>query len=80
MLTIIQGSVIKALEVLIEHGVQESRIIFVNLISCPEGLRNLINRYPSLKIVTACVDEKLDENAYIIPGLGDFGCRYFGTN
>nr|KAJ3398707.1 Uracil phosphoribosyltransferase, synthesizes UMP from uracil [Polyrhizophydium stewartii] len=73
------GSAKKAIEVLLSHGVQASRILFVNLICCPEGIESLLSAYPQIKIVTAEIDAGLDENKYIIPGLGDFGCRYFGT-
>ncbi|KAJ3107222.1 Uracil phosphoribosyltransferase, synthesizes UMP from uracil [Phlyctochytrium planicorne] len=74
------GSAKKAVEVLLEHGVLEERILFVNLISCPEGIDYLVTAHPKIKIVTAEVDRGLDGKKYIIPGLGDFGCRYFGTD
>lgn len=45
-----------------------------------EGIANVLAAYPQLRIVTAAVDAGLDENKYIRPGLGDFGCLYFGTN
>lgn len=64
---------------LIDHGVPEERILFVNLICAPEGIEKVLAAYPRLKIVTAEIDAGLDENKYIMPGLGDFGCRYFGT-
>ncbi|KAJ3116839.1 Uracil phosphoribosyltransferase, synthesizes UMP from uracil [Phlyctochytrium bullatum] len=74
------GSAKKAIEVLLDAGVQEERILFVNLISCPEGVDTVLETYSKIKIVTAEVDDGLDGNKYIIPGLGDFGCRYFGTD
>jgi len=64
------GSAIKAIEVLIDHGVPQERIIFLNLVSCPEGLRAMYDAYPQVKIVTAWVDEALNEAKYIVPGLG----------
>ncbi|KAJ2997581.1 Uracil phosphoribosyltransferase, synthesizes UMP from uracil [Globomyces sp. JEL0801] len=66
------GSAIKAIELLIEHQVPE--------VCCPEGLQKIFETYPNISIVTAAVDEKLDDKKYILPGLGDFGCRYFGTD
>jgi uracil phosphoribosyltransferase len=66
-------------EVLLDHGVKESNIVFVNLISVPEGIENMLSRYPSLKMVTAEIDTGLDGERFITPGLGDFGCLYFGT-
>ncbi|KAI9199288.1 uracil phosphoribosyltransferase-domain-containing protein [Polychytrium aggregatum] len=74
------GSAIKAIEVLLETGVPQERIIFVNLLCAPEGIAKVLAAYPKLKIVTAEIDDGLDEHKYIIPGLGDFGCRYFGTD
>jgi len=71
------GSAIKAVEVLTEHGVPEDRIIFINLIACPEGINSLCTRYPALRMITGWIDEGLNEKAYIIPGLGDFGERRY---
>ncbi|EIW62273.1 PRTase-like protein [Trametes versicolor FP-101664 SS1] len=71
------GSAIKAVEVLKEHGVPEERIIFVNLIASPEGLKNFCTKYPTTKVITGWIDEGLNEKAYIIPGLGDFGERRY---
>ncbi|KAJ3282077.1 Uracil phosphoribosyltransferase, synthesizes UMP from uracil [Borealophlyctis nickersoniae] len=44
-----------------------------------EGIQKVLGVYPKIKIITAEIDEGLDANKYIVPGLGDFGCRYFGT-
>ncbi|KII96175.1 hypothetical protein PLICRDRAFT_35118 [Plicaturopsis crispa FD-325 SS-3] len=71
------GSAMKAVEVLIEHGVPEERIIFINLIASPEGLRAFCGKYPALRVITGWIDEGLNEKAYIIPGLGDFGERRY---
>ncbi|KAF9448160.1 PRTase-like protein [Macrolepiota fuliginosa MF-IS2] len=71
------GSAIKAVEVLIEHGVPAERIIFINLIAAPEGLLNFGTRYPTTKVITGWIDQGLNEKAYIIPGLGDFGERRY---
>ncbi|KAH9853314.1 PRTase-like protein [Lenzites betulinus] len=73
------GSAIKAIEVLKEHGVPEERIIFVNLIASPEGLQNFCTTYPLTRVITGWIDEGLNEKAYIIPGLGDFGERRYCT-
>lgn len=74
------GSVIKAIEILIhEYGVKEENIIFLNLISAPAALHRLVTTFPNIQVVTAAIDETLDDKKYIIPGLGDFGDRYFGT-
>ena len=52
---------------------------FVCLLACPEGLANLREHHPDVHVITAAVDEKLDEHGYILPGLGDAGDRLFGT-
>ncbi|KAH9483174.1 Uracil phosphoribosyltransferase, synthesizes UMP from uracil [Psilocybe cubensis] len=73
------GSAMKAVEVLMEHGVPEERIIFINLIAAPEGLTTFCSRFPSLKVITGWIDQGLNDKAYIIPGLGDFGERRYCT-
>jgi len=73
------GSAKKAIEVLLEAGVKENKIIFANMICCPEGIDAMTKAYPQVKIVTACVDECLNEQKYIVPGLGDYGDRFFNT-
>jgi uracil phosphoribosyltransferase len=73
------GSAICAVKVLLDAGVPEEKITFVNLVSCPEGLANLTRAHPKMTIVTSFVDPVLNSNKWIIPGLGDFGDRYFGT-
>jgi uracil phosphoribosyltransferase len=74
------GSAITAIDVLVSHGVRLDHIVFLNLVAAPEGLAQLTARYPAVAIVTAAVDDGLDAHKYILPGLGDFGCRYFGTD
>ncbi len=65
---------------LLARGVPEDRIVFLNVVACPEGLAVLGSRYPKVRVVTAAVDEGLNSELYIVPGLGDFGDRYFGTD
>lgn len=55
------------------------RIILVCIVAAPEGVRRLAERHPDVQIVTAALDERLDDRKFIVPGLGDFGDRYFGT-
>ncbi|RFU78663.1 uracil phosphoribosyltransferase [Trichoderma arundinaceum] len=66
-----------AVEVLKSRGVPEDRILFLNLIASPEGITNFAAKFPRLKVVTAFIDEGLDEKNYIVPGLGDFGDRFY---
>eukprot|EP00922_Rhytidocystis_sp_ex-Travisia-forbesii_P004889 GHVS01007159.1.p1 GENE.GHVS01007159.1~~GHVS01007159.1.p1 ORF type:complete len:239 (+),score=31.51 GHVS01007159.1:115-831(+) len=73
------GSVCRAIHLLVQEGVKEEAIIFVNLVAAPEGIDRLYKNYPKIRVVTAAIDDHLDERAYVVPGIGDFGDRYFGT-
>lgn len=74
------GTALAAIRVLRDRGVPEEQIVFVNLITVPEGIAAVRSRHPNLRIVTSAIDERLNENAYMMPGIGDFGDRYFGTD
>lgn len=56
-----------------------ARVVFVNVVCAPEGINALLKEFPEIKIVTAALDEGLNADKYIVPGLGDFGDRYYGT-
>ncbi|KAL2393325.1 Uracil phosphoribosyltransferase [Exophiala dermatitidis] len=71
------GSAIMAVEVLKNHGVPEDRILFLNLIASPEGIRNFAEKVPKVRVITAFIDQGLNDQNYIVPGLGDFGDRYY---
>lgn len=71
------GSGSHAIKFLKENGADNIR--FVTLISAPEGIERIQKDHPDVPIITASIDEKLNEDAFIIPGLGDAGDRYFGT-
>ncbi|KAJ9623617.1 Uracil phosphoribosyltransferase, synthesizes UMP from uracil [Taxawa tesnikishii (nom. ined.)] len=72
------GSALMAVEVLRSKGVPEDRILFLNLIASPEGAVSFAKKYPKLRVVTAFVDQGLNERSgYIVPGLGDFGDRFY---
>ncbi|MEU3408816.1 uracil phosphoribosyltransferase [Streptomyces sp. NPDC006670] len=73
------GSAKAAIEVLLDAGVKEENIIFVNFLASPEGIEAVHAAYPLVKIVTSSIEQRLNENAFMIPGIGDFGDRYFGT-
>ncbi|CAN1321683.1 Uridine/cytidine kinase UKL1, chloroplastic [Linum perenne] len=70
----------QAIDLLVQKGVPESHIIFLNLISAPEGIHCVCKRFPSLKIVTSEIDISINDEFRVIPGLGEFGDRYFGTD
>ena len=55
------------------------QIVLMDLIAAPEGVAEVRKEHPDIEIFVASIDEKLNENAYIIPGLGDAGDRIFGT-
>jgi uracil phosphoribosyltransferase len=74
------GSAVKAIECLVEKGVRPENIIFVNIVCVREGIAAIHNKYPQVKIVTGAIDPILNSKSYIVPGLGDFGDRYFGTD
>ncbi|MDX1618701.1 MAG: uracil phosphoribosyltransferase [Balneolaceae bacterium] len=71
------GSASDALGYLRQEGAR--KIIFISLISAPEGLKRLQEEYPDVQIITAAIDDRLNDDAFIVPGLGDAGDRYFGT-
>lgn len=73
------GSALKAIEVLQLQGVKEARIILVNLVASPEDITALCSRHPAMKVLCAAIDQGLNKKSFIVPGLGDFGDRYFGT-
>lgn len=68
-----------AIDVLVERGFPVSDIRMVAILAAPEGLDLLGRRFPGLRVHVAAIDERLDANAYIVPGLGDAGDRMFGT-
>ena len=63
----------------IKQNIPENNMIFISLISAPQGIKRLTDNYPDLKIVTSKIDERLNEKGYIVPGLGDAGDRIFNT-
>jgi len=71
------GSAVHALKLLKEAGVRKVKLL--SLIAAPEGISAITESHPDVKIYLASVDEKLNEKAYIVPGLGDAGDRLFGT-
>lgn len=71
------GSAIMAIDALKKRGA--TNIKFVCLVAAPEGVKALQDAHPDVDIYTAALDEKLNEDGYIVPGLGDAGDRLFGT-
>jgi uracil phosphoribosyltransferase len=73
------NSAVYAVDVLLRHGVDKSAISFMALVAAPEGVAVFQAAHPEIPIFTAALDSHLNENAYIVPGLGDAGDRLFGT-
>ena len=71
------GSAVATVDILKDWGV--SKIKFVGLIAAPEGIKRLHDAHPDVPIYLAAIDDHLNEDAYIVPGLGDAGDRQFGT-
>ncbi|XP_010555927.1 PREDICTED: uridine kinase-like protein 5 isoform X2 [Tarenaya hassleriana] len=73
------NSAMKAISMLLSKGVPESNIIFLNLIAAPQGIHTVCKRFPMIKLVTSEIDESLNDDMHVIPGMGEFADRYFGT-
>jgi uracil phosphoribosyltransferase len=71
------GSLIATIDLLKRHGC--TKICSLNMVCAPEGIKKVLDAHPDVEIYTASVDECLNEQGYILPGLGDAGDRLFGT-
>lgn len=73
------NSAVDAIKLFTNKNVPEKNIRFVSLISAPEGLKRVHSVFPNVQIITANIDNHLNEQGYICPGLGDAGDRIFNT-
>lgn len=71
------GSASDAIRLIKDKGAK--KIFFLCIVSAPEGIKKVLDAHPDVEIYTAAIDEGLNENCYILPGLGDAGDRIFGT-
>ncbi|HLR77768.1 MAG TPA: uracil phosphoribosyltransferase, partial [Burkholderiaceae bacterium] len=71
------GSMNATIDLLKKAGCRNIRALV--LVAAPDGIRAVEEKHPDVHIYTASIDSHLDENAYIVPGLGDAGDRIFGT-
>jgi uracil phosphoribosyltransferase len=71
------GSAAQALDLIKEAGGRDTRMVCI--VAAPEGVKVLEDRHPEVDVYTAALDDHLNDKAYIVPGLGDFGDRLFGT-
>lgn len=72
------GSLLYLLRRVSSEAPKEMRVVCV--VAAPEGIKKIHSEFPNVKIFTAAVDDKLNAQKYIVPGLGDYGDRYFATN
>ena len=78
--TVATGSAaLMAIRILLDHDVPESNIYFVSLLMAATGVFSIAYAFPQLQIITTAVDPGVNEKFYVIPGIGNFGDRYFGT-
>lgn len=71
------NAIIMALHLLLDHGVQIQKIVVVCVVISPQGISSIRKLFPGLRIVTASVEEGLDTNYLLVPGMGSIGKRYF---
>ncbi len=71
------GSAVAAIDALVEAGC--TRVRLLSILGCPEGVSAVHSAHPNVPITLAALDERLNDNAYIVPGLGDAGDRIYGT-
>ena len=73
------NSLLAAIELYANKGIPIKNIKCLCIIAAPEGLKNIYEKYPDIEIITAAVDDHLNEKGYIVPGMGDAGDRIFNT-
>jgi uracil phosphoribosyltransferase len=73
------GTGLATLALLITMGVKSNQIFYASMVSAPEGIAAISEKYPSVELIIAAQDSGLTAQKFITPGLGDFGDRYFGT-
>ncbi len=71
------GSASQAISLIKHHGAPN--VVMVSVVAAPEGVQRLTEQHPDITIITASLDEGLNDRKYIVPGLGDFGDRLYGT-
>lgn len=73
------NTLIEAIKLYADKGIPIENIKIICIIAAPEGIENIQKQYPDIEIITAAVDEHLNEKGYIVPGMGDAGDRIFNT-
>ncbi len=67
----------RAIRVLLDKGVEESKILFLTLVCAPQGVHRICSQFPTLKLITSEIDDAVNDAFQIVPGVGDFANRYF---
>lgn len=62
-----------------QKNISSEKVIFCALLAAPEGMEQFKTKYPKAKLIVGAIDKHLNKNNFIVPGIGDFGDRYFGT-
>eukprot|EP00201_Polytomella_parva_P012038 CAMPEP_0175061076 /NCGR_PEP_ID=MMETSP0052_2-20121109/13387_1 /TAXON_ID=51329 ORGANISM="Polytomella parva, Strain SAG 63-3" /NCGR_SAMPLE_ID=MMETSP0052_2 /ASSEMBLY_ACC=CAM_ASM_000194 /LENGTH=108 /DNA_ID=CAMNT_0016326897 /DNA_START=292 /DNA_END=618 /DNA_ORIENTATION=- len=70
-------TVCRAIQVLLDRGVKEDRILFLCLIASPQGVDRVCSNYPHLKVIVSAVDNGVNSVGEVVPGIGEFADRYF---
>ena len=73
------NSSVEAVNLLKRSGIKISNMMFISLLAAPEGLKNIKKAHNNLKIFTVSIEQGLNKSKFIVPGLGDAGDRYMGT-
>ena len=73
------NSLVHACDILMRHGIAPEKVRVMALVAAPEGVKQFFSKHSDIHVYCAALDEKLNENAYIVPGLGDAGDRMYGT-
>ncbi|CAH1255284.1 UCKL1 [Branchiostoma lanceolatum] len=74
------AAAIMAIRVLLDHDVQEENIFFLSMLMAESGVQSVAYAFPKVKILATAVDPEVNDKYHIIPGIGNFGDRYFGTD
>ena len=69
----------EAIRLYANKGIPINQIKCICIISVPEGIENIQKEFPDIEIITAAIDDRLNDNGYIVPGMGDAGDRIFNT-
>eukprot|EP00798_Chlamydomonas_sp_ICE-L_P007038 gene7038-131_t len=68
---------VKPIQILLDKGVAEDKILFLTMIAAPDGIHAVCSKFPGVKLITCEIDDHIDENYLTVPGVGNYGDRYF---